>query len=376
MPPVLDIAAYYFPQFHPDPRNDRWHGPGWSEWELMRRAEPRFPGHHQPRVPAWGYFDESDPAWSAREIALAADHGITAFLFDYYYYDDGPFLAGALEHGFLRAPNRSRLKFALMWANHDWQDWFPVKRTAGAAGSPLLCRGALSPAAFERFTDKIVADYFSQPNYLRIDGAPYFSLWDFQIAVDGLGGLDATAAAFARFRAKTRAAGHRDLHLNAMLRRLGRGLPPRAFCDALQVDSVTAYNFTDTFDLAFGAYPRTPYRDAMATSLAAFTEIEATTGRLYVPNITTGYDSSPRCAPSDAHANLGYPWFPVVEEDPAAFADALRTAAHFAAQRRRPPHLLTLNAWNEWTEGAVLLPDTRLGTTMLEQVRAIFPPHA
>ena len=34
--------------------------------------------------------------------------------------------------------------------------------------------------------------------------------------------------------------------------------------------------------------------------------------------------------------------------------------------------MITLNAWNEWTEGSYLLPDTVTGTAYLEQVRAVF----
>src|SRR5262245_29790739 len=105
----IEVAAYYFPQFHRDRHNDLWHSPGWTEWELVRAARPRFPGHRQPIRPAWGYFDQSDPVWAAREIELAADHGISCFLFDWYWYEDGPFLAAALERGFLGAPNRDRL---------------------------------------------------------------------------------------------------------------------------------------------------------------------------------------------------------------------------------------------------------------------------
>ncbi len=63
------VGVYYFPQYHPDPRNDVWHGRGWTEWELVRRAEPRFPGHLQPKVPAWGYYDESSPTAAARTIS-------------------------------------------------------------------------------------------------------------------------------------------------------------------------------------------------------------------------------------------------------------------------------------------------------------------
>lgn len=55
----FEIAAYYFPQFHPDPRNDGWHGRGWSEWEIVKRAEPRFDSHRQPNLPTWGFEDDA-----------------------------------------------------------------------------------------------------------------------------------------------------------------------------------------------------------------------------------------------------------------------------------------------------------------------------
>lgn len=376
MPSSPEIAAYYYPQYHPDPRNDRWHGKGWTEWELVKRAEPRFPGHYQPRVPAWGCFDESDPANAEREINLAADHGLTAFLFDYYFHEEGPFLEGALEQGFLRAPSGGRMKFALMWANHDWHDWFPVRRFHGLEGAPPMCAGALSPDAFERFTDKVVADYFSRPNYLRFGGAPYFSVWDLDPVLAGLGGLDAAAAAFARFRAKARAAGHAGIHLNAMQKRLGTGLDPRAVCAALQVDSVTDYNWHDRFNLREKTFPATPYQEAMDANLAVWAERDPRCDRPYVINVTTGWDSTPRCNQAEVFDNLGYPWVPVLVDDgPEKFGAALRAARDFLAAHPAAAPMLTINAWNEWTEGAYLLPDQRDGLARLEELRAVFPPR-
>ena len=34
--------------------------------------------------------------------------------------------------------------------------------------------------------------------------------------------------------------------------------------------------------------------------------------------------------------------------------------------------VVILNAWNEWTEGSYLLPDTKTGTKYLEAVKNIF----
>ena len=74
-----DVAAYIWPAYHDEPRyQDIGLFPDHKgEWEGIYNAQPRFPGHRQPRVPLWGYFDESDPYWMSRQIDLAADSGIT-----------------------------------------------------------------------------------------------------------------------------------------------------------------------------------------------------------------------------------------------------------------------------------------------------------
>ena len=46
----ITVAAYYFCKlpYRRDPRNIiNKQGAGWSEWELVKAAQPRFPGHHQ-----------------------------------------------------------------------------------------------------------------------------------------------------------------------------------------------------------------------------------------------------------------------------------------------------------------------------------------
>src|ERR1035438_3208407 len=99
--PEITVAAYYYACEHPDPRWDKAKYPGFTEWDLVRKAKPRFPGHKQPKVPLWGYTDESDPKVMAQKIDAAATYGVHAFIFDWYYYNDGPYLERALERGFL-----------------------------------------------------------------------------------------------------------------------------------------------------------------------------------------------------------------------------------------------------------------------------------
>ena len=369
------VAAYYFPQFHPDPRNDQWHGAGWTEWDLLRAARPRYPGHRQPIVPAWGYFDESDPAWSAREIDLAADHGLTSFLYDWYWYDGRPFLETALEHGFLGAPNRERMSFALMWANHDWRNIFPASYVNDA---PLLATGRISPAAFDVMTTYIIEHYFTAPNYWQVAGKPYFAIYDLGMLITSFGSVTGAQAALAQFEHKAQAAGFAGIHFNGIV--WGRPLLPGEMglagshdaVSQLGLNSLSTYTWVHYYEPNTDGFPQGHYQLAARQAVAAEAELRHL-HLPYFPNVAVGWDPSPRTMQSNPFHARGYPWTAVLEGNtPAAFAEALRHARTLAADLPPGQRIITINAWNEWTEGSYLLPDTEHGTAYLEAIRQVF----
>ncbi len=114
-----DIAAYYWPAYHDEPRWRKFMPDGEGEWETIRKAKPKFTGHCQPRVPQWGYLNEADPIVMDKKIDAAVKHGVNTFIFDWYWYENQPFLEDTLNKGFLKAKGNDRMKFFLMWANHD-----------------------------------------------------------------------------------------------------------------------------------------------------------------------------------------------------------------------------------------------------------------
>jgi len=371
------VLAYYFPDWHRDARNAAWFGEGWDEWGLLRSARPRFEGHRQPRVPVLGYRDEADPTQAAVDIDLAHQHGVDGFLVDFYWYDDGPYLSGALDDGLLRAPNRDLIDFALMWANHELVDIFPLADPADR-NPRRLKDGAVDREAFERMAAHVVDRYFSQPNYLRVEGKPWFSVYEVGNLIAGLGGLDETVDALRWFEQRAIDAGFPGIHLDAVV--WGFGVLPAAVSveapervvEKLGFDSATSYVWVHHVDVDDFEFPR---GDLDRLRNTAFAEYERYARELTVPfhpNVTVGWDSSPRTRQDVPYLRGRYPFTPVWDQSPRQFEHALRQAAHFHHRHPTPYPIVTINAWNEWTEGSVLLPDADHGLGYLEAIKRVF----
>jgi len=367
------VAAYYFGNFHQDARNNKAHGPAWTEWNLVKAAAPRFPGHRQPRIPLWGYQDESDPRVFERKIAAASASNIDAFIFDWYWYKDGPFLESALSDGYLKSANCKDLKFGVMWANHDWYDIQPARMTS----NPLQFAGAIGLEPFEFMVDRLL-ELFQHPSYLLVDGCPYFSIYELYRFVQGLGGVQQAALALEQMRKKVRALGFPDLHINAVTWGV-KLLPGQSeisnlpeLLDSLRIDSTTSYvwihhtEFSKTFTTEYGDIEREYeiYRASASKQL----------GRPYFPNVTVGWDSTPRACQTDNFRLGEYPFTSViVNNTPEAFRAALESAKSFTiGNLPLNKRLITLNSWNEWTEGSYLEPDTVNGLAYLDAVRKVF----
>jgi len=368
------VACYYFPNYHPDPRNEKLHGKGWTEWELVKRAKPRFEGHDHPHIPLWGYEDESDPVVNGQKIDAAADHGIDGFIFDWYWYDDGPFLRRGLENGFLGAHNNKKLKFAIMWANHDWIDIHPARFKCPAK---VLYHGSVKPKTFEKMTDYVIEKYFTHPSYWTIGGCPYFSFYELFRLIENFGGVEGAAKALQHFRNKVKAAGFPGLHLNAVnwgvkvlpCERIVRN--PQEAISYLGFDSVTSYVWVHHVELP--EFPHMPYEYIMKKSVDYWYKASEEFKVPYHPNVTMGWDASPRTDQASPFKNIGYPYMSAITGNtPSIFKSALVKAKQFLNCPLIKQKILTVNCWNEWTEGSYLEPDTVNGMGYLEAIKDVF----
>jgi len=366
----VQVAAYYFPNWGPAEE---------SEWKILQEAKPQFEGHLQPKVPLWGYENENDPIVMAKKIDAAADNGIDAFIFDWYYYDDGSnalldtefwdgrkYLYQALESGYLNAPNNNKVKFAVMWCNHD-------------LGS--VVKGAVKPETFEGLMDYVIEKYFKHPSCWKIDGCPYFSIYQINTFLETYeGDYSKAATAIELFRTKVKAAGFPDLHLNAVLFGLGGGIMNNAV-EKLKINSTTSYVW-----IHHNALPDFPSTDYSKASDAYFKSVEYGGGanglesparNIPVPyhlNVSMGWDPSPRCKnASDWMNRRDYPFGPViVKNTPYLFKKALAKAKSLTLLKPENERIITINSWNEWGEGSFLEPEEKYGWGYLEAVKAVF----
>ena len=261
-----------------------------------------------------------------------------------------------------------------MWANHDWYHIHPARTTRQ---HPLLHPGRVSAETFRTLTDHVIQTYMTRSNYWRVKGGAYFSIYELMTLVDGLGGVEKTRAALDDFRKRAEAAGVGPLHLNAVVWGV-QILPgeqtikkPEELLPALGIDSVTSYCWIH--HVCPNTFPKADYKSWMDASTAKWPLFEKQWPVPYFPNVSMGWDPSPRTDQQSPYENIGYPYTVIITGNtPELFRQALESARTFLRDRPPEERILTINAWNEWTEGSYLEPDTRHGMAYLEAVRAVF----
>lgn len=365
---TYDIAAYVWPSYTGDePRTRTFWPEGIGEWQTVKNVRKKFPEHNWPRKPLWGYVNEADRYVMEMEIAAAADHGVNVFIYDWYWYDRRPFLEGCLNDGFLKAQNKDRMKFYLMWANHTVNNLWDIRNSDDL--SNVIWDGAVDRREYDIIVQRVIDRYFSQPNYYKINNCPVFMIYDLQNLIRGLGGVEETKRAFEYFREQTVKAGHCGLHLqltawSEYAVNLS-GVDPaskgstREAVSLLGFDSISHYQFVH-----FVPIDR-DYREILADVSREWERIDREYGKtVYYPHISVGWDCNPRFQsfrPGIVKGNT-----------PEAFEEGLRMAKNYIDTHDLAAPLITLNSWNEWTETSYLEPDDLYGYGYLEAIKRVF----
>ncbi|MEN8228718.1 MAG: glycoside hydrolase family 99-like domain-containing protein [Bacteroidota bacterium] len=359
------VAAYIWPSCHHDERfGDMLWPEGTGEWEIIKKGTSRFEGHYQPKVPLWGYEMDDDPEVMEKWIDAATDHGVNVFIFDWYWYNEGPFLESTLNNGFLKAKNNNKMKFYIMWANCDIpRNYLNVHKYKD--DTSILWRGAVDLGNFKIIVGRVINQYFKQPNYFKINGEPVFHVFSPTDLVKGLGGLKNTKEAFEYFREETKKAGFPGLHLQfrasgsieptLLGNKYSEGMTVNEIVEYLGVNSVTKYGWGHNTD----------YIKLGVETIKKRHKLDSTLNVPYFPNVSIGWDDTPRF-PLEGVKDIT-----IYNKSPESFASFLQKAKEYCDDRPEQPNLITIFSWNEWVEGSYLLPDMKYGFRYLEAVKKV-----
>ena len=363
-----DVAAYIWPAYTGDePRTRMFWKEGMGEWQSVKNARPKENGYVWDRKPLWGYQNEALPAVMDQQITEAVRHGVNVFIYDWYWFDNRPFLENCLNDGFLKAPGCERMQFYLMWANHDANHCWNID-LSDDFGNTVIWNGAVSRPVFETVVHRVVEKYFKKKNYYKINGCPVFMIYDVNNLITGLGGIEKTREALAYFRKVTREAGFPDLHLQFTL--WGEHVVDLSGFDAgltgsskdllplLGTDSISHYQFVHFVDID------RDYADILPDVAKEWARIEREYSMPYFPHVSLGWDNNPRFR----RFRPGI----IKNNTPEAVEVAFRMAKEYLDRHPELPPLVTVNAWNEWTESSYLLPDNVNGYGYLEAVKRVF----
>ena len=355
------VAAYIWPSCHDDAmaREVLW-PEGEGEWEVIKKGNPRFEGHYQPRRPLWGYEHDNDPMVVEKWINTALEHGVNTFVYDWYWYDGKPFLESALNDGFLKAPSNEKMNFYIMWANHNVKRNYWNYHRYGDDTS-LLWAGGVDRENFEIIVDRVINQYFKRPNYLKINGCPVFSIFSLGELMNGLGGEEQAREALAYFREKVREAGFPGLHIQGM-----SGGPSNPSPEKLDKIVYRVKNLgLDSFALYNMGGFNVDYLVHCENAKLIRENLDRDLDVPVFPCVSISWDDTPRFPHKGEEHVTRY------NGTPKNFAKALRLAKKYADEHPEQLPLISINAWNEWVEGSYLLPDEVNGFGYLEAVKAV-----
>ena len=300
------------------------------------------------------------------QIEAAVDHGVNVFIYDWYWFDNRPFLDQCLDNGFLKAKNNNKMKFYIMWANHVATTVWD-KRTAHD-NTPIWDCGA-SPEMFKTICEQMINKYFGHPSYYKIDNKPVFMFHDLYNFVNGIGGVDAAKKAMNDFNEMAIKAGFDGVHMQLCLRPDNGHMffsGPTLRSDGNLMDAFHKLGFDSIshYQLCASASGKVPYADMIPHMVETWDYCDKQYKSPYLPHVSLGWDN-----------NIRYKEFttPVLQDaTPEKVEKAFRMAKEYVDTHDLPVPLVTVNSWNEWTENSYLQPDSLNGYAYLEALKRVF----
>lgn len=376
------VIAFYLPQFHPIPENDKFWGAGFTEWTNVAKAKPLFRGHYQPRIPAdLGFYDLRLPEVREQQAKMAKDAGIEGFCYWHYWFGNGKRL---LERPFneVLQTGKPDFPFCLCWANHHWTTKTWEKRKGlGVAKTSMIAEQTYPGEADYRAHFDFCLKAFKDHRYITVDGKPLFAifdpyhfrdiqrfmeLWRTWAIEAGLTGIQFVALS----------------NSTSTIRQKEDGTIERVMPNLQSSASVYNALFSIGFDAvcSFGKQRAEMYYEGKLRNLTRKLLRKIIPSALPVQCIDYPKAMRHIYAPEDAWENVYPTLLPqwdrsprtskdegiYVNSTPENFAKHVKDALDLIRNKRAEHRILFLRSWNEWGEGNYIEPDLRYGHGYLD----------
>lgn len=356
----IKVIAFYLPQFHPFPENDKWWGKGFTEWTNVGKAKPLFRGHDQPRVPTeLGYYDLRLPIIREEQAQMARDAGVNAFCYWHYWFGNGKTLLADIFNDVLKT-GKPEFPFCLGWANHSWsaKTW----NADGATSERLLVEQTYPGIEDAKMHFGYLLKAFNDERYLKIDGKPFLFIFD---------PSSLPLEYVQNFKKWTTEAGFKGLFLVGNIRNrfiIKDDLLENGY-DAVTYQRLGGNPFSMNkiqrsiltgWKLLKGCFlHRPPYMVDYKKYYEQLVTDEELQNRV-LPTILPQWDHTPRS---------GWNGTLMVNSTPDLFYKLVKKA--LLAVRYKPDEykIILLKSWNEWGEGNFMEPDMTYGRGFIDALR-------
>lgn len=180
------VLAIYFPQFHPDPINDRNWGENFTDWTSLRAAPAvNKLGVPLPHPSDHNYYDLRQYSVRRRQGQQARDHGIDGFVIHHYWFYDPNFPGPNLHSPLLRMleDGEPAVPFLFNWCAASWTSVWTGKAVgqtkAGTLNNPIVLQ-----AQYWNATDSMIQEHYQwlrqfwiHERYIRVGGHPVLMIY-------------------------------------------------------------------------------------------------------------------------------------------------------------------------------------------------------
>ncbi len=374
--PKARVIAFYLPQFHPIPENDKWWGKGFTEWTNVAKAKPLFRGHYQPRIPSdLGFYDLRVPEVREQQAAMAREAGVEGFCYWHYWFRHDKKLLDRPFHEVLTNGSPD-FPFCLGWANHNWTNKSWEVGTRQQKEMTLLEMTYSKEEYILHFYDVLPA--FKDKRYITVDGKPLFYVWSAlsipnpkefinlwqQLAVEnGLKGIYFVGLGFSlQENEKTLKAAitkhipnYASKHYHAILAAGFDAVNSRGYNRADLYCRSTWEIVWRTIAMRLFKYTTISKCDQQRINKYLYTE-EDTQENIF-PTLMPNWDRSPR---SGRRARI------YINSTPCVFGEQIDQVLNLIKDKPQEHRIVFLMSWNEWAEGNYVEPDMQYGHGYLD----------